>query len=412
MSEVNNNQPKKTDSIPESSFGETSASDRSEMPSPDSSLRESQAARVFEQLPSSEEIFTNNPHTVNEADWFTLARKLRQRNRELLKKVATLEQALTQTREDLETEKRRSRQNSLPSSQPDPELFEAQAQIELLFQELEASHHVAQRQHSLIETLTSQLEVAQTHIVRMERECALVRQRYEEQSQLLVQASDNSLQLRDRLSRQQEHTQQFKTVLDKYLSLPPASSPARELEESHAQTQFSSEDSDFQGDSSAFRQASRMPKPEMLSPMPPIPKQVPFSGKPKPIQPWSLQFRNQQSEIGEPPSWVTRTMNPPTREMESPQPDQSLQLDQSFPEAPIPNTPTPAKYPHKPPAMGLMNVSLPDFRKGKGGDRASKGTIAPLITSTPSPAPTLHPRSQKKHTSLASVNLPSFPRLR
>ncbi|WP_204104513.1 MULTISPECIES: hypothetical protein [Spirulina sp. CCY15215] len=404
MSEVNNNQPKpKADSSPESSFGETSASDRSEMPSTDtdSSLGESQAARVFEQLPSSEEIFTNNPHTVNEADWFTLARKLRQRNRELLKKVATLEQALTQTREDLETEKRRSRQNSLPSSQPDPELFEAQAQIELLFQELEASHHVAQRQHSLIQTLTSQLEVAQTHIVRMERECALVRQRYEEQSQLLVQASDNSLQLRDRLSRQQEHTQQFKTVLDKYLSLPPASSQGKGLEASEVLPQFSE---DPQGGAMPLRQGSATQG--MLSPVPPLPKQVPFSGKPKPIQPWSLQFRNQQSEIGEPPSWVTRAMSQPSQELEF---SQTAQPD---PKELVSPAPQPPKYANKPPTMGLMNVSLPDFRTGKGSDRQSKGTISRLSAPTPPPAPTLHPRSQKKHRSLASVDLPSFPRLR
>ncbi|MGK7929715.1 MAG: hypothetical protein AB4290_31475 [Spirulina sp.] len=403
MSEVNKNQSTPAEnSGTESSADESFASDSfsthsSEISSPPSSLGESQASRVFEQLPASEEIFTNNPHTVNEADWFTLARKLRQRNRELLKKVATLEQALTQTREDLETERRRARQNSLPSSKPDPELLEAQAQIELLFQELEASHHVAQRQHSLIETLTSQLEVAQTHIVQLERECALVRQRYEEQSQLLVQASDNSQQLRDRLSRQQQYTQQFKTALDKYLSLPPSSSSAKGFDESEA----------FPGFPPPSPQPSPTRTPEMLSPAPPTPPNFSGSYKPKPIQPWSLQFRNQQSEIGEPPSWVKRTMSQPPqeRELEPQEPPQSL------PEVTLPSSPNLAKPPNQPPKIGL-NVSLPDFRKGKGIDRPSTGAMARFPSPPPAPAPTLHAPSPKKHKSLASVDLPSFPRIR
>jgi hypothetical protein len=404
MSEVNKNQP-----TPEENSGDESdsfstdffATGGKEMPSSQGGLGESQAARVFEQLPSSEEIFTNNPHTVNEADWFTLARKLRQRNRELLKKVATLEQALTETREDLETERRRSRQNSLPSSQPNPELFEAQAQVELLFQELEASHHVAQRQHSLIETLTSQLEVAQTHIVQLERECALVRQRYEEQSQLLVQASDNSQQLRDRLNRQQQHTQQFKSVLDKYLSLPPAASEVKTKSEVENFSQFSLEDPRSLG------VVSPTSAPEMLPPAPPTPQPHNLSGsqKPKPIQPWSLQFRNQQSEIGEPPSWVKRTMNRPAREPEE------QEFSQAIPETKTASSPTPSPSPHQPPTMGL-NVSLPDFRQGNGSDRRSRSPIAHFPSPTPSPAPTLQPRSQKKIKSLASVDLPSFPRLR
>lgn len=402
MSEVNKNQPApEENSNQESSLGDSSstgsfATGGHEISSPKESLGESQAARVFEQLPSSEEIFTNNPHTVNEADWFTLARKLRQRNRELLKKVATLEQSLTQTREDLETERRRSRQNSLPSSKPDPELLEAQAQVELLFQELEASHHVAQRQHSLIETLTSQLEVAQTNIAQLERECALVRQRYEEQSQLLVQASDNSQQLRDRLSRQQQHTQQFKAVLDKYLSLPPASSPPSPFEGDRSEEISSF--SNLQG-----KEATR--SPEMLSPAPPTPKTLNFSGslKPQPIQPWSLQFRNQQSEVGEPPTWVKRTMNSPKQ---APEPQE---FSHPIPEEKMPASPPTPQYPHQPPALGL-NVSLPDFRKGKSGDRQSTGTISRFPA--PAPAPNLQPRSQKKIKSLASVDLPSFPRMR
>ncbi|MEM9540650.1 MAG: hypothetical protein AAGA60_14245 [Cyanobacteria bacterium P01_E01_bin.42] len=410
MSEVNTNQPAPEDrSSPESSFGDSFATGSSstgdrEVSAPKDGLGESQAARVFEQLPSSEEIFTNNPHTVNEADWFTLARKLRQRNRELLKKVATLEQALTQTREDLETERRRSRQNSLPSSKPDPELLEAQAQVELLFQELEASHHVAQRQHSLIETLTSQLEVAQTNIAQLERECALVRQRYEEQSQLLVQASDNSQQLRDRLSRQQEHTQQFKAVLDKYLSLPPASSaPPSPFEREGGETI-----ENFSSNFPAPPPPAGMRSPEMLPPAPPAPKTLNLSGslKPRPIQPWSLQFRNQQSDVGEPPTWVKRTMSQPQRESE-PQ-----EYPHSMPAETPPSPPEPApQYAHQPPTLGL-NVSLPDFRNNKGRDRKPSGTIARFPAQTPAPAPTLQPRSQKKIKSLASVDLPSFPRMR
>ncbi|MDB9495966.1 hypothetical protein PN441_05300 [Spirulina major CS-329] len=322
---------------------------------------------------------TLNP--IQETDWFTLARKLRQRNRELLQRAADLEQALATTQESLQAERRSSQQREQVTVQQGEELLDAQGQMSLLFQELEASHHVAQRQHVLIENLSQQLELAQAQIVRLEQECILARQTYTEQASLLHEAADNSQALRQHLDRQQSHTQQFQRLFSRYLEESEAGDRGQG---SHAGT-----DSGIRADQPAIA------PPSPITQLQPPPEEM----KPSPIQPWS----NQRSQPPTPPTWAARLF------------DEEEELAVEMPSAPA--TPAVSVFDAPAPAAAppgkFANLNLPDFHAGRRSVMPlprSQAAIQPRETPTPKPAPT-H-RAPKKVPSIAAVNLPSFPRVR
>ncbi|WP_017304165.1 hypothetical protein [Spirulina subsalsa] len=357
------------------------------LPESGGDLPESQASRVLDQLSGTEEMVLDRAQSLQEADWFALARKLRQRNRDLLKRVATLEQSLAQTQEELQGYKRRvslqegsrSRgvepQSHLLASQNE-DLQTAQAQVNLLFEELEASHRVAQRQHFLIETLTAQLEAAQSQIVHLEQEYQRAQQRYQVQGSVLLEAAENSQELRDRLTRQQQHTRQFKAVLDRYLS------PLEELETENLASAWS-EDNDedvedltqpptLEASETTLEALSRPVEPQSEEIIPPRPSPRPedtlnpptpasrffnpppsTSGIKQPIRPWSAQTTSPESIVGEPPSWVSRMIG---QTLPDPQP----QLEP----APVLEQPPTPEPPPKP--SPFINLSLPDFKKRSG----------------------------------------------
>ncbi|NJO79614.1 MAG: hypothetical protein HC827_14610 [Cyanobacteria bacterium RM1_2_2] len=95
-----------------------------------------------------------------------------------------------------------------------------QEQITTLFNQLEFAHQTNQRQQILIETLTSQLENGQERVAQLEREAALLQQRYNEQTQLLSKSEGTCRDLQARLQRQQRYTLQFKAALEKCLEMP------------------------------------------------------------------------------------------------------------------------------------------------------------------------------------------------
>lgn len=154
---------------------------------------------------------------LKEADWFSLARKLRQRNRDLLKKVAELEQLLATAQEALQVEMTRSRSVETLSRQHVRELEAARAKISLLYGELEASQHAERERARSVEQLSQQLETASDRIAALERDCALLQQRYNEQSYRVETAEQRSRELAARLECQQHRTLQFKSALDKCL---------------------------------------------------------------------------------------------------------------------------------------------------------------------------------------------------
>ena len=155
----------------------------------------------------------------NDADWFALAQKMRQRNRHLHEQVIELRQALKEKQEALHLELVRSHEKDVLIVQQAEEMNAVQEQLGRLFQTLESSHQAAVRQQILIETLSEQLQSSQERIAQLERECALTQHRYNEQSNQLIQAGNTCRELRDRLSRQQRQTLQFKAALEKSLEM-------------------------------------------------------------------------------------------------------------------------------------------------------------------------------------------------
>lgn len=155
-----------------------------------------------------------------DADWFALAQKMRQRNRSLLEQVNQLKAALKQQQEILNTEKTRSQQQETLLAQQTEEFNTLHEQLARLFNALESSHQASVRQQILIETLSEQLQSGQERIAQLERECSYTQQRHNEQSHQLLQAANTCRDLRSRLQRQQQQTLQFKAALEKSLEMP------------------------------------------------------------------------------------------------------------------------------------------------------------------------------------------------
>lgn len=208
----------------------------------------------------------------NDADWFALAQKMRQRNRRLHEQVMELRQALKDKQEALHLELMRSRDKESIIAQQAEEMNTVQEQMGRLFHALESSHQAAVRQQILIETLSEQLQSSQERIAQLERECALTQHRYNEQSNQLIQANNTCRELRDRLSRQQRQTLQFKAALEKSLEITSASHSTGQ--QPHAK-----------GSTHPF-----------------------FIPKTQPIQPWSAdsEFLQEQSDVDSPSNQSTR----------------------------------------------------------------------------------------------------------
>jgi myosin heavy subunit len=158
--------------------------------------------------------------STQDADWFALAQKMRQRNRNLQEQVNQLKAALKQKTEALYTEQTRSQQRETLLAQQTEEFNTVHEQLTRLFKALESSHQASQRQQILIETLSEQLQGGQERIAQLERECSFTQQRYNEQSHQLLQAANTCRDLRTRLQRQQQQTLQFKAALEKSLEMP------------------------------------------------------------------------------------------------------------------------------------------------------------------------------------------------
>lgn len=162
--------------------------------------------------------------STNLADLISLIQELNQCNSILLDRVSQLEEALERSQTALKTEMKRSYAPPEIDLNADEwaisqDLTVAQEQIVNLYSQLELVHQTSQRQQILIETLTCQLEASQEHAAHLEREAALLQQRYNEQTQLLTQSENHSRDLQARLHRQQRYTLQFKAALEKSLEM-------------------------------------------------------------------------------------------------------------------------------------------------------------------------------------------------
>lgn len=142
----------------------------------------------------------------------SLNQQLRSANDDLYAQVRQLQTALAESEEALQLQLKRSKITQTILEQQARELAASQEQIQSLFQQLETALSTVQSQEILIENYKAQLEISQQRLAQLERECALVQTKYNEQSQQLLQSENSCRELRARLMRQQRQTLQFKAA--------------------------------------------------------------------------------------------------------------------------------------------------------------------------------------------------------
>lgn len=151
---------------------------------------------------SIETIYTTVEVQRDRTDWLTVVSNLRQINRQLVEEIARLEEALASAKQTQHTHKEANQTHEITILQQQDELRISHDRVGALFQQLETSHQIGQRQQTLIETLSQQLEIVQTIVPQLEVENEQLRQQYQHQSQKLIKTEQVAIELHRRLKLQ------------------------------------------------------------------------------------------------------------------------------------------------------------------------------------------------------------------
>ncbi len=149
-----------------------------------------------------ETVYTTVAAQHDRTDWLTVVSNLRQINRQLVEEIARLEQALASAKQTLHNQQEANQAHEITILQQQDELNVARDRVSGLFQQLESSHQIGQRQQTLIETLSQQLEIVQTIVPQIEAEHEELRQKYQQQSQKLTKTEQVAVELHRRLKLQ------------------------------------------------------------------------------------------------------------------------------------------------------------------------------------------------------------------
>jgi chromosome segregation ATPase len=148
-----------------------------------------------------ETIYTTAASQGESTDWLTVVRNLRQSNRKLLEQAEALEMTIVEAKNEAVSHQERSRAQGIKIIQQDDDLKVAQERVSNLFEQLENSHRIGQRQQILVETLSQKLEIAQTVITEMETENQQLKQQQAESTQRLNKAEAVAQELYRRLKQ-------------------------------------------------------------------------------------------------------------------------------------------------------------------------------------------------------------------
>ena len=149
-----------------------------------------------------ETVYTTVQSQPDRTDWLTMVSNLRQINRQLVEQIARLEQTLASSKQTLHTYKEEKQTNEIVILQQQDELRLSNERVGALFQQLETSHQIGQRQQILIETLSQQLEITQEIVPQLEAENNDLRQKYQDQAQKLNKTEQVALELHRRMKHQ------------------------------------------------------------------------------------------------------------------------------------------------------------------------------------------------------------------
>jgi chromosome segregation ATPase len=174
-----------------------------------------------------ETVYTTVEAQTDQTDWLTVVSNLRQGNRQLLEQIAKLEQALATSQQALQTHKEEKQSQEITILQLQDEVKVAEERIGALFQQLETSHQIGQRQQTLIETLSQQLEITQAIVPHLEAENNDLRQ----ENQKLVDKLSKTEQVALEMHRRFKQLQVAAQTRVEILSTTPIeeSNPDREM---------------------------------------------------------------------------------------------------------------------------------------------------------------------------------------
>lgn len=150
-------------------------------------------------LDALETIYTTVESEPDRTDWLTAVSNLRQINRQLVEEIARLEQALAATKQSLHSHKEQNQSHEITILQHQDDLRIAQDRLAGMFQQLETSHQIGQRQQTLVETLSQQLEIVQTVVPQLESEHEELIQKYQQQAQKLHKTEQVVIELHRQL---------------------------------------------------------------------------------------------------------------------------------------------------------------------------------------------------------------------
>jgi predicted nucleic acid-binding Zn-ribbon protein len=380
-------------------------------------------------------------------DLVQLIQDLNQCNDALLLRVTELEDELERSQLALQAEVERNQvaATGLPTATPPGPV---QQQIAQLLSELDIANDGLRRTTIHNETIHAELETSQQRVAQLERECTLLQQRFSDKTTALQQAEETCRDLKARLHRQQRYTLQFKAALEKCLNTAPGSTGVGAIntaapvarEEGQPVTMPRSQQIQpwsggpgalgdnpsltqllrgLRGPGSATTAAEPQQPPlstppkvgdavanlpgvaAQAAPVPLSPPQEP-PAPPAAPDPWleapPAAAVEQATLFTEPSPWGEPVMPVPTapREVTPIQPAEIPSAVEPIAPPPEPQTPVaPA-----PRATAPVAPALPSYLMGNTATKSS-------------PSPLVYPlRSQKKITSIAAVELPSFGRPR
>jgi hypothetical protein len=164
---------------------------------------------------------TNNPVKEQEqVDWFALARKLRQDNRQIIKNLVEREEELALVKEQLETQIIKAQSADNLVKQQSEELNLAHEQITRMLQELETAQKIINEKQTLIDQYSAETIESQQQIATLERQCSNLQDNYEKEKQKASSLEQKLKEAELRLQREQRHNLQFKAALDQCLETP------------------------------------------------------------------------------------------------------------------------------------------------------------------------------------------------
>ncbi len=152
--------------------------------------------------PAIETVYTTVESQADRTDWLTVVSNLRHSERQLVERIARLEQALASAKQELHDRKAENQNHEITILQHQDELKVARDRVGGLFQQLENSHQIGQRQQLLIESLSQQLEISHAVIPQLEAENEELSQKYRQQAQKLDKTERVAVELHRRLKLQ------------------------------------------------------------------------------------------------------------------------------------------------------------------------------------------------------------------